>query len=142
MVSYRILLKLSISINVKFQKTKTEALVVINLFFRKYIYLTMSPSYFHQSDQFYSSICTTFMLSYFIEFFLDICFCLWLCCCFAVVSVLFSFVFISAQHFSSTSKDGAVTTADVELNIRTIVVLLLLTLKTISPINFFRAVLN
>ena len=51
-VSYHILLKLSISVNLKFQKTKTEAPVVINLFFKKYIYLSMSSKYFHQSDQF------------------------------------------------------------------------------------------
>ena len=46
-------------------------------------------------------------------------------------AVFFSFVFISGQNFSFSSKDAAVTTAAVELNIRTIIVLLLLTLKTI-----------
>ena len=57
------------------------------------------------------------------------CFCLWFCCCFDVVFVLFSFVFISGPDFSSTSKNTAVTTAFVELNIKTIIVLLLFTLK-------------
>ena len=72
--------------------------VVINLFFKKYIYLSVSPGYFHQSDQLYENIGTTFMLSYFMEFFLDICFCLFLfvallrfCCCFC--SFLFRFPF-------------------------------------------------
>ena len=51
-------------------KIKSEASVVINLFFKKYIYLSMSSSYFHQSDPFYQSVCTTFMLLYFTEFFL------------------------------------------------------------------------
>ena len=63
------------------------------------------------------------------EFCLDVC--LWFCCCFAVVFVLFSFVFISGQNFSSRSKDTAVTTAAVELNMRTIIMLLLLTLKVL-----------
>ena len=53
MASYHILLKLSMPVNLKFQKTKSEAPIVINLFFKKYIYLSMSAKYFHQSDQFY-----------------------------------------------------------------------------------------
>ena len=52
MVSYHIFLKHSISVNIKFQKTKTEAPIVIKMFFKKYIYLSMYPSYFHQSDEF------------------------------------------------------------------------------------------
>ena len=40
MESHHIFLKLSISLNLKFQITKTEAPVVINLFSKKYIYLT------------------------------------------------------------------------------------------------------
>ena len=71
------------------------------------------------------------MLTHFIEFFLDICFCLRFCFCFAVVFVLFSFVLISGQSFSSNSKYTAVKTATVVLNIRTIIVLLLLTLKIV-----------
>ena len=63
----------------QFQKTKTEAPVVINLFFKKYIYLSMSSKYFDQSDQFYQNICTTFMLPYLLKFF-------WKC--------LFLFVFV------------------------------------------------
>ena len=56
----------------------------------------------------------------FFEICVFVCFCFWPCCCFAVVFVLFSFVFISGQNFSSSNKDAAVTTAAVELNIRTI----------------------
>ena len=37
----------------QFQKIKTEALVAMNLIFKKYIYLSMFSKYFHQSDQFY-----------------------------------------------------------------------------------------
>ena len=99
----------------QFQKTKTEAPVVINLFFKKYIYLSMSSKYFDQSDQFYQNICTTFMLPYFLKFFLEmfvfVCFCVWFCCCFVVAFVLFFFVFISGQKFSSSIKDTDVTTA-------------------------------
>ena len=88
---------ISISMKLKFQKTKTEApAAIINLFFKKYIYLSMSPGYFHQSDRFYQNICTSFMLSY--GFFLDICFSLFLfvalllfCCRF--YSFLFCFYF-------------------------------------------------
>ena len=81
--------------NLKFQKTKTEAPVVINLFFKKYIDLSISRIYFHQSDQLYQNICTTFMLSYLMEFFFR---CLFLfvvlllfCCsfCFFCLSFLF-----------------------------------------------------
>ena len=115
MVSYHVLLKLSIPVNLKFQKTKTEAPVVINLFFKKYIYLSMSSKYFDQSDQFYQNICTTFMLPYFLKIFLEmfvfVCFCVWFCCCFVVAFVLFFFVFISGQKFSSSIKDTDVTTA-------------------------------
>ena len=66
--------------------------------FQKVYLFKQSPSYFHQSDQFYQNICTTFMLSHFREFFLDVCFCLLLfvalllfCCCFC--SFLFRFPF-------------------------------------------------
>ena len=45
---------------------------------------------------------------------------------FAVV-VFFSFDFISGQNFRSSSYDTAITTAAVELNITTVIVLLLLT---------------
>ena len=56
------------------------------------------------------------IISYgFFEIFVLVCFCLWLCCRFAVVFVLFSFVFISGQNLSTSSKDAAVTTATVEL---------------------------
>ena len=67
--------------------------------FKKCIYLSMSPSYFDQSDQFYYNVCTTFMLPYLMEFFLDICFCLFLfvaflllCCCFLFFSLSFTFL--------------------------------------------------
>ena len=52
MVLYDILLKLSIFVNFKFQKIRTEAPFAMNLIFKKYIYLSMSFKYFHQSDQF------------------------------------------------------------------------------------------
>ena len=61
---------------------------------------------------------------------------------------LFPFVFIYSQTFNSSSKDTAVTTAAIELIIRKIIVLLLLTLNivithgTISTINFYRAVFD
>ena len=68
-ILYHILLKLSISVNLKFLKTKTDAPVLINVFFKKYIYLSVPPCYFHQSNLFYLSyfnqsinIWTTFML--------------------------------------------------------------------------------
>ena len=51
--SHHMLLKFSISVNLRFQKTKTKAPLLVNLFYKKYIYLSMSPSYFYQSDQFY-----------------------------------------------------------------------------------------
>ena len=102
MVSYHILLKLSISVNLKFQKTKTDAPVVINLFCKKYIYLSMSTSYFHPSDQFYKNICTTFMLSYFMDFFLRFLFLFVFVCGFAVVFVLFSsHICCSLAHYLS-----------------------------------------
>ena len=92
-ISYHIFLRFSISVNLKFQKIKTEALVVINLFFRKYIYLSISPSYFHQSDQFHYNICSTYLCCHiswaFFEMFVFVCFCLWFCCCFC--SFLFRF---------------------------------------------------
>ena len=89
------LLKFSISVNLRFQKTKTKAPLLVNLFYKKYIYLSMSPSYFYQSVLL---ICTTFMLSYFMEFFWDVCFYVFLfvvlmlfCCCFC--SFLYCFHF-------------------------------------------------
>ena len=51
--------------------------------------------------------------------------------CFAVAFILFSFVFIFGQNFSSNSKDTEFTTAAVELNIRTIIALLLLALDIV-----------
>ena len=59
-------------------------------------------------------------------------FCLFLILlCFAVAFILFSFVFIFGQNFSSGSKGTDVTTAAVELNIRTIIASLLLTLEIV-----------
>ena len=37
----------------QFQKIKTEALVAMNLIFKKHIYLSMFSKYLDQSDQFY-----------------------------------------------------------------------------------------
>ena len=75
------------------------------------------------------------MLLYFMEFFGDFfvfVFCLFVVLlCFAVAFILFSFVFIFGQNFSSNSKGRDVTTAVVELNIRTIIALLLLTLEIV-----------
>ena len=42
---YHFLFQLSISVNLKFQKAKPGAPVLINLFLWKYIYLSVSPSY-------------------------------------------------------------------------------------------------
>ena len=75
------------------------------------------------------------MLLYFMEFFWDFflfVFCLFVVLlCFAVAFILFSFVFIFGQNFSSNSKDTDFTTAAVELNIRTIIASLLLTLEIV-----------
>ena len=69
------------------------------------------------------------MLPYFMDFFQIFVF----VCCFAAVLLLFLFFSLSftfsGENVSSSSKDVAVTRAAVELNIRTIIVLL--TLKTI-----------
>ena len=66
---------------------------------------------------------------------------------FSVAFILFSFVFIFGQKLSPNSKDTDVTTASVELNIRTIITSLLLTLEIVhtgtnSPINFYGVVFN
>ena len=95
-----------------------DAPVVINLFFKHYINLTVSPSYFHQCSQFYQNVCASFMLLYFMEFFLEM---------FVFVSLflllllfsLFTFDFISGQNFLSNSKDTIAATTAVELIIRT-----------------------
>ena len=98
MVSYCILFKISIFVNLKFQKTKTEAPVVINLFFKKYLYLSMSSSYFHQFDQFYYNICTNvccYISWRFFEMFVFVYFCLWFCSVLLLLlffSVLFLFL--------------------------------------------------
>ena len=73
MVSYHVLLKLSIFVNLKFQKNKTEASAVINLFFKKYINL---------------------MLSYFMDF-LRYLFLFVFVCGFAAVLLLFLFFSLS-----------------------------------------------
>ena len=62
------------------------------------------------------------MLSYFMEFFRDVCFC-FLVFAFAVV-FSFTFAFISGQNNASSSKYAAATTVAVELIIRTIIALL------------------
>ena len=90
-------------LNLIFQKIKTDAHVVINLFFKKYIYLSISPTYFYQSDQFYQNSCTAFMLSYFMEFFLvHILYLLLLVyvCSFAVVLLLFLVVLLSFSYWT------------------------------------------
>ena len=61
------------------------------------------------------------------KFLRDVCFCLFVVAFAVIVSFLFGFRFWPNSIFSS--KDAAVTTAAVELIIRTIIVLLLLTLK-------------
>ena len=99
MILYHILPKLSISVNLKFQKTKTDAPVVINLFFKNYIHLSVFHSYFHQSNKSYQHICTSIMMSYFMEL-VQRCLFLFACFCFCC------------------SKDTAATTAAAELIIR------------------------
>ena len=71
------------------------------------------------------------MLLYFMEFFWDVFFFCVVLLCFPVGFILFSFVFIFGQNFSSNSKDTEFTAAAVELNIRTIIALLLLTLEIV-----------
>ena len=119
MISYHKLLKLNISMNLKFQKTKTDASVVINVFFKRYIYLSVFPNYFHQSNQFYQNNCTIYIVIFYGAFFEMFVFTCWFCFYF-----LFSFVSISGQSFMSSSKDLTATTATVELIIRTVIVLL------------------
>ena len=75
------------------------------------------------------------MLLYFMEFFGDFflfVFCLFVVLlCFAVAFIFFGFAFIFGQNFSFNSKDTDFTTAAVELNIRTIIASLLLTLEIV-----------
>ena len=131
MLSYCVLLKISIFVNLKFQKTKTDAPVVINSFL---IYLSMSSSYSYQSDQFYQNICTTFMLLYFLEFFEMFVFVylfLWFCSVLLLLlffPVLFLFL---AKILALAVKIPDVTTAAVELNIITIIAWLLWTLEIV-----------
>ena len=132
MVAYCILLKLSIFVNLKFQKIKTEASGVINLFFKKYLFkhvFQLLPSIWsfllECLHHFYVIFYGVFLRCLFLVFLFVV------LLCFAVAFILFSFVFIFGQNFSSNSKDTDVTTASVELNIRTIITSLLLTLEIV-----------
>ena len=70
--------------------------------------------------------------------------------CFSLLLLLslFSLVFISGQNFIGSSKDAATSAAVVELIIRKITVVVIdiddcmLLTGVVSPINFYRAVVN
>lgn len=70
-------------------KDQTDASVVINVFFKKYIYLTVFPNYFHQSNQFYQNNCTIYIVIFYGDFFEMFVFTCWFCFCF-----LFSLSFL------------------------------------------------
>ena len=134
MVAYCILLKLSIFVNLKFQKIKTEASGVIKFVFQK-VYLF---KHVFQLLPIIWSVLLECLHHFYVVifhgvFFWDVCFCFCLCFCsvFSVAFILFSFVFIFGQNLSPNSKDTDVTTASVELNIRTIITSLLLTLEIV-----------
>ena len=113
-------------------KIKTEASVVINLFFKKYIYLSFPVTSINLISfirMFAPLLCCYILRSFFWD--VCFCFCLWFCSVFSVAFILFSFVFIFGQNLSPNSKDTDVTTASVELNIRTIITSLLLTLEIV-----------
>ena len=134
MVAYYILLKLSIFASLKFQKIKTEASGVIKFVSQKvYLFkhvLQLLPSIW---SVLLECLHHFYVVIFYGVFFWDVCFCfcLWFCSVFSVAFILFSFVFIFGQNFSSNSKGTDVTTAVVELNIRTIIALLLLTLEIV-----------
>ena len=56
-----LLFKLRIPGNIKFQRTKSDVPILKDFFIK--VYLSIPPNYFRQSNQFYWSICTIFMLS-------------------------------------------------------------------------------
>ena len=149
MVLYHILLKLSISVNFKFSKdqnwsSRCNEFVFQKVYLSKYVFWIL-PSIWSVLLEYLHHFYVAIFYEVFFEMFAFFCF----CCYLVVAFVLFSFVFISGRNFNCCSKDKDVTTATVDLNIRTIIVLLLLTLKivllltgTISPINLYRIVFN
>ena len=133
MVAYCILLKPSIFVNLKFQKIKTEASGLINLFFKKYLFkhvFQLLPSIWsfllECLHHFYVVIFYGVFLRCLFLGFLVCSFALF-CCCF----YSFQFCFYFWQNFSANSKGTDVTTAVVELNMRTIIASLLLTLEIV-----------
>ena len=110
---YHFLFKLSISVTLKFQKTKSDAPVLIKLCLP-----VTSINLISFIRVFVSFLCCHGLWSFLRCLFLFV-FCCFCCCLLS----LFSLVFISGQNFtSSSSKDAAATTAVVELIIRTITV--------------------
>ena len=110
--------KLNISVCLKFQKTKSYPLVLIKF---------CLPVTSINLISFIRVLIPFFTLSWIMEFFWDV----WFCLCFVAFTVIISLVFISGQNFIPTSKDVAATTAVVELIMRTVTVLMLLTLKIV-----------
>ena len=137
MISFHV--QTSISVTLKFQKTKSDAPVLIKLCLP-----VTSINLISFIRVFVSFLCCHGLWSFLRCLFLFV-FCCFCCCLLS----LFSLVFISGQNFtSSSSKDAAATTAVVELikNNNCLVVTeiddcILLT-GIASPINFYRAVVN
>ena len=91
-ISYHILLKLSISVNLKFQKTKTDAPLCDKFVFQKvYLFKHVSqllPSILSVLLQYLHHFCVFIFYGVCFEIFVFIC---WFCCCF-LFSLLFSFL--------------------------------------------------
>ena len=106
---YRFLFKLSIFVTLDFQKTKSDAPVLIKLCLP---FTSINLICFIRV--FVPVLCCHGLWSFF-EVFVFVCFSLYL-----LLSSVFCLVFISGQNFISNSKDVVSLTAVVELIIRTI----------------------
>ena len=116
---YHFLFKFTIPATLKFQKTKSDALVLIKLCLP-----VTSINLISFIRVFVPFLCCHRLWNFF-EMFLFVCFSLLL------LLSLFSLVFISSQNFFTSSKSAAASTAVVKLIIRKITVSLLLTLTIV-----------
>ena len=109
---YHFLIKLSIPVTHKFQKIKSDALVLIKL--------CLPVTSINLTS--FIRVFVPFLLSWIMEFSWDVCFCLF----FVAFTVVISFLaFIPGKNFTSSGKDGAASTGVAELIIRKITVSLL-----------------